>query len=130
MRKFLIDPAEWEDVASDMGLGIHYWARALTAEESEALNRLHLPEQYTVAVMAFDPNTGDDEKLLLMTRENYEAALARFEDLVPGTEESGYVSSAWANRDQRTGYIETSYLDASIADIVAQIHLFGEVKYS
>lgn len=129
MRKYLINPEEWEDVASDLGLGIHYWCRALTSAESAALNELRLPEAYTVAVMATDPDTGEDDKLLLMTRQDYEVALSRVEDVVPGTLVSGYVSSAWANREQSTGYIESSYLDADVADAVAQIHLFGHIKY-
>jgi len=130
MRKYLIDPREWEDVASDLGLGIGYWCRELTDRELEALEALHVSrETYTVAVMAVDPDSGEDDQLLLMSRRDYEAALGLVEDVLPGTMVSGYVSSAWANRDQATGFIETSYVDADVADAVAQIHLFGEVLY-
>lgn len=129
-RRMTINPEEWPDVASDMGLGIHYWCRELTDEESAALQALHLPEMYTVAVMAIDPDTGEDDRLLLMTKLDYETALGQVEFVIPGSRVSGYVGAAFANRDMRTNYLETTYLDADVADVVAQIHLFGEVKYS
>lgn len=128
-RRMLIDPDEWEGVASDLGFGINYWCRALTDEESAMLAALRVPEMYTVAVMAIDPDTGEDDQLLLMSKRDYEWALSQIEFLVPQSAVSGYVSSAFADRDQRTGFIETTYLDSDVADVVAQIHLFGEVKY-
>ena len=129
MHTYLIDPAEWEDVASDLGLGIAYWCRELTDRERASLEVLRLPDTYTVGVMATDPDTGEDDRLLLMTKQDYETALGKVEEVLPMSTVSGYVNSAWADRDRKTGYIETSYLDADVADVVAQIHLFGKVIY-
>lgn len=128
-RRMLIDPAEWEDVASDLGFGINYWCRELSEAERKMLTDLHLPEMYTVAVMAIDPDEGTDDQLLLMTKRDYEWALGQIEYVIPQSAVSGYVSSAFADRDMRTGFLETSYLDAEVADVVAQLHLFGEIKY-
>jgi hypothetical protein len=128
-RRMLIDPEEWEDVASDLGLGISYWCRELTEAEHQALRDLRLPEMYTVAVMAIDPDNGEDDQLLLMTKRDYEWALGQVEFLAPNSTVSGYVGSAFGNRNMRTNYLETSYLDADVADVVAQLHLFGEIKY-
>lgn len=127
-RRMLIDPAEWEDVASDLGLGITHWCRSLTDEEHAALEAVHLPEMYTVRCMAEDP-AKEGELLLLMTKRDYEWALGQIEFLMPHTAVSAYVASAFADRDKRTNYLESTYLDAEVADVVAQIHLFGEVPF-
>lgn len=129
-RRMLIDPEQWEDVASDLGLGVHYWCRDLTGVEQTLLTSgFRLPDMYTVRCMAIDPNNGQDDRLLLMTRRDYEWALSQIEFLMPHTTVSGYVSSAFADRDPRTGYLETTYLDAEVADAVAQLHLFNEIRY-
>jgi hypothetical protein len=129
MRKYLIDPNEWADVASDIGLGVHYWARALTAQEGQALIDLRLPEEYTVAFMALDPDTGQDDRLVLMRLVDYQLALSLLEDAVPHSNASRYVGSAWADRDRSSGFIETTYLDAEVHDAAVQVHVFGEVVY-
>jgi hypothetical protein len=127
-RRFVIDPAEWEDIASDMGLAIHYWCRSLTVAEHEALAAVNLPDMYTIRAMAEDP-VKDGELLLIMTKRDYEWALGQIEFAVPGTAVSAYVASAFADRDKRTNFIESSYLDGEVADVVAQLHLFGEVPF-
>ena len=127
-RRYVINPDEWEDIASDMGSAIYYWCRSLTDEESQALRDLNLPPMYTVAVMAEDPEK-DGELLLLMTKRDYEWALGQIEFVMPGTAASGYVASAFADRDPKTGYLESTYLDAEVADVVAQLHLYGEVVF-
>lgn len=127
--RMLINPQEWEAIASDLGFGINYWCRELSEAEAKMLKDLRLPEMYTVAVMAIDPDSGDDDQLLLMTRQDYERALEKVVADMPNTYSSGYVLSAWADRDQSTGYIEVANLDSEVADVVAQLHLFGEVQY-
>lgn len=128
-RRMVIDPEEWGDVASDLGLAIHYWARELTVSETAVLQALRLPEMYTVRCMAIDPDTGQDDRLLLMTKRDYEWALGQIEFLIPHTDVSHYVSSAFANRNMKTGYLESTHLDSAVADVVAQLHLFGAVTY-
>lgn len=127
-RRFEIDPAEWEDIASDLGLGITHWCRSLTSEEHAALDALHLPDMYTIRAMAEDP-AKEGELLLIMTKRDYEWALGQIEFLMPGTAVSAYVASAFGDRDRRTNYLESTYLDAEVADVVAQLHLFGEVPF-
>ena len=128
-RRYEINPEEWEAIASDLGFGINYWCRELSEAEREMLKALRLPEMYTVAVMAIDPDSGEDDQLLLMSKRDYEWALGQIEFLMPGTYVSGYVASAFADRDPKTNFVEASYFDSEVADAVAQLHLFGEIQY-
>lgn len=133
MQTFLIDPQEWPDVASDVGTGVYYWARELTDDECAALESLHLPREghdgYTVAFMAIDPDTGNDDRLVLVRRREYEAALGRVVQDFSSYRAANDILQAFRDRAAGTGYIETTHLDAETHDVAVQVHAFGEVRY-
>jgi hypothetical protein len=125
-RRMLIDPAEWDDVSSDLGTAITDWARGLTTEEWDQLHALGLPAEWSAVRESDDFEDGD---LILWRRQEFETALGQVEFVAPQSTASGYASSAFADRDPRTGYIETTYIDAELGSVALQIHAWGEVRY-
>lgn len=125
-RRMLIDPAEWEDVSSDLGSAVVDWARGLTSQEWDQLHALGLPAEYSAIRETDDFEDGD---LILWRRQEFETALGQVEYVAPQSNASAYVSSAFADRDPKTGFIETTYIDAELGSVALQIHAWGEIRY-
>jgi hypothetical protein len=125
-RRMLINPEEWDAVASDLGTAIHYWARALTTQEWTALNDLGLGDEWHAVRVHEESHHGE---LIVWRRQEFETALAQVEFVVPGTRASMYALSSFSDRDMKTGFIETTHIDAELGDVALQLHAWGEVVF-
>ncbi|MFD7976741.1 hypothetical protein [Streptomyces sp. NPDC059071] len=112
--------------------GITYWALEPTCAE-----RAGMPsdKQYIIVEGDDERFWGGDrevEAVHYLSRDQIRAAYARVLDLnqqYVNREYHGYVIQSWIDRNDKGG-IDTCMIDAGTADILVQIAIFDDVRYS
>ncbi|WJN63402.1 hypothetical protein [Streptomyces phage phiScoe55] len=112
--------------------GITYWATQPTQAEFDAL-----PEgkDYTIVEGVEEPPFLGGERTVegvhYLSKDDVRDAYAKLLDLdqrFVNREIHGYILDSWRDRTERDG-IDAGHIDATAADVIVQIAIFGEVIY-